>query len=391
MAMNTFKQIALTASVMLFAVLAQAQTFTVLHDFNGQSDGSYPNAAPIVDGAGNVYGTTEEGGASGWGTVYEVDSSGTETIVFSFNGQDGGVPLASFLRDANGNLYSTTSEGGPGTGGNNRGSGVIFELSSSGNFSVLHDFNSDTDGCCSWSNLVKDKAGNFYGTALDGAYGDGTVFKLSNNGILTVLHSFAGGTKDGDNPNAGVTLDDEGNLYGTASGGGASNYGIVFKISKAGKYSILHNFSGWKTDGCDPEGGLVIDGDKNLYGTTNACGSSGIGRGDGAVFKIDARGNETLLHSFLGSDGSGPSGNLFRDQDGNLFGTTQYGGSPGGGTVYELSKEGQLTVLHNFAGGDDGSTPWGGVTGDAAGNIYGTSTEGGIGNGDGSVWEITPQ
>ncbi|PYT52595.1 MAG: hypothetical protein DMG43_11255, partial [Acidobacteria bacterium] len=268
------------------ATLAQAQapTFTVLYSFMGSPDGNGPYlAALILDKAGNLYGTTNAGGTGtcslgrigpspGCGTVFKLDTAGNETVLHSFTGSDGSGPAASLIMDTAGNLYGTTSSGG--------------------SASV------------------------------------GTVFKIDTSGNQTVLHSFAG--SDGSGPDAGLIMDNAGNLYGTTSSGGSASVGTVFKIDTSGNETVLYNFKGG-TDGARPEAGLIMDQAGNLYGTTLAGGTgtcSYLSSGCGTIFKLDTSGNETVLHSFTGSpgDGANPFAALILDGAGNLYGTTLAGG-----------------------------------------------------------------
>jgi uncharacterized repeat protein (TIGR03803 family) len=370
---------------MIATLPAQAQTLTVLHNFGGApSDGGNPYAGVVLDNEGNIYGDTQMGGASNYGAVFKLDTNGTETLLHSFTGSDGKYPYPTLLRDVQGNLYGTTYSGGP----VNPYSGTVFKVDTSGTLTVLHNFGGAPDGTQPFAGVIEDRAGNLYGTtSAGGTIGYGAVFKLSKDDKLTVLHSFTG--PDGTYPTATLVLDDKGNLYGTAQGGGSSYYGTVFKVSKKGKFTVLHNFSGWKTDGCYPIGGLVIDGGANLYGMTSQCGSSGYGGGDGVVFRVDARGRETVLYSFTGgADGAIPYARLLQDGAGNLFGTTAFGGAYRCGNVFELSKDGKLTVLHSFSG-SDGFDPFSDVARDAAGNLYGTTFYGQYPYW-GTVWRLTP-
>jgi uncharacterized repeat protein (TIGR03803 family) len=198
----------------------------VLYSFTGGSDGGYPLAGVIRDSKGNLYGTTNGGGASYAGVVFKVDTSGNETVLYSFTGgSDGGYPLAGVIRDSKGNLYGTTNGGGA------SGAGVVFKVDTFGNETVLYSFTGGSDGGYPlWVVLVRDSAGNLYGTTNGGgASGAGVVFKVNAAGNETVLHSFTGGA-DGGNPYAGVILGPEGNLYGTTAFGGETNAGVVFEI-----------------------------------------------------------------------------------------------------------------------------------------------------------------
>jgi len=183
-----------------------------------------------------------------------------------------------------------------------------------------------------------------------------------------------------------LLMDAKGNLYGVTAQGGASNKGVVFKLSKNGRLTVLHSFVGGKADGCYPYGTPAMDAKGNLYGTTYMCGTANAG----VVWKVGAKGTENVLHNFAGgsSDGAYPYAGVIMDAKGNFYGDTAYGGSSGDGTVYELNKKGKLTLLHSFAG-SDGESPIGGLIRDAKGNLYGTAYEGGS-DLYGTVWKLTP-
>jgi len=371
--------VALTIAVMLlFGVVtthsAQAQTFKTLYNFTGSSDGGYPYASLIGDSAGNLYGTTAIGGTSGNGTVYKLSKSGKETVLYSFTGgSDGGTPLFGLTRDTAGNIYGTTELGG------DSGVGTVFELSKSGKETVLHSFTGGTDGCYPVGGLLRDTSGNWYGTAEEcGASGVGTLFKISKNGTFTVLSGF-GGAPDGAYPAFTTPLIDKaGNLWGVTEEGGVYNSGTVYELSKSGKMNVIYSFQGGTTDGCDVFGTPIMDKRGNLYGTANACGPSHVG----IVWKVSKKGKETILHSFAAgqSDGSEPIGGVITDSKGNLYGTTYQGGSANLGTAYRLSKNGTITLLHTFTG-SDGDYLYSGLIRDSAGSLYGTTLYGGTGNG----------
>ena len=223
--------LALAMSV-IAAQSAQAQTFTVLHNFTGQSDGAWPEASVIGDADGNLYGTTVIGGTSGsWGTVFKVDTSGTESLLYSFTGgADGGNPYCKLVRDVKGNLYGTTQVAGT------SGEGTVYKLNG-GTDIVLHSF-TGSDGENSYlASLLRDAKGNLYGVTYEGGTsGDGTVYKLSKSGVLTVLHNFSG--LDGNDP-YGLFRDAKGTLYGTTVFGGSgtctyfefSGCGTVWKLT----------------------------------------------------------------------------------------------------------------------------------------------------------------
>jgi len=381
---------ALAVAVMLvFGVAAshpaQAVTFKTLYDFTGASDGGYPYTSLIRDSTGNLYGTTYTGGASGNGTVFKLSKTSKETVVYSFTGgADGGSPLVGVIRDAAGNLYGTTELGG------SIGVGTVYKVSKGGKETVLYSFTGGTDGCYPVGGLLRDSAGNLYGTAEEcGPFGVGTIFKLSKSGTFTLLYGF-GGAPDGAYPAFTTLLRDKtGTIYGVTEEGGVDNSGTVYELHKNGKVKVLYSFTGG-TDGCDIFGNPIMDKAGNFYGTANACGSGHVG----IVWKVSRTGKETILHTFQGgsSDGAEPVGGVLLDAKGNLYGTTYQGGSANLGTVYELSKKGTLTLLHTFSG-PDGDYLYSGVIQDSTGSLYGTSLYGGSGqgcrNGCGTVWKIT--
>jgi uncharacterized repeat protein (TIGR03803 family) len=383
---------------------------TVLHTFTRGLVGDQPDLAGVVlDEFGNLYGTTAFGGAGGVGTVYKLDPRGNASVVYGFPGvDDGQYPYNNgVIFGSDGQLYGTTDYGG------SNGHGVVYRLDEKGDEKVLYTFDLLTANGFGQptAGVTRDSAGNLYGTTFIGqadmGYGYGVVYKVDTAGRATVLHNFTNGA-DGGNPYGGVILDSKGNLYGTASGGGTSGAGAVFKIDTFGNETVLYSFTGG-ADGAVPLGGLIRDLAGNLYGTTNGGGTSGAG----AVFKIDTFGNETVLYSFTGgADGGykidtfgnetvlysftgGADGGfplwvtLARDADGNLYGTTAGGGTAGDGVVFKVNTAGQETVLYSFTGGTDGGTPFVGVILGPEGKLYGTTISGGQTNA-GVVFEIKP-
>jgi uncharacterized repeat protein (TIGR03803 family) len=378
-----FLSLFLTLTIAAVSRSGQAQTLKVLYSFAGQPDGAAPHAGLVRDKAGNFYGTTLYGGAFNFGTVFEVNSSGTETILYSFTGSpgDGAYPYAGLIRDAAGNFYGTTSYGGASN------HGTVFKLTPSGTETVLHSFNGKSDGAVPYGGLIRDKAGNLYGTTyFSGTYGYGTLFKVTRNGTATVLHRFAGGAKDGALPNyTGLLMDKSGNVYGVTMEGGTSNLGVVYKFNKRNGLVVLHSFAGGVNDGCYPFGTLIQDATGTLYGTTDSCGSLE----NGTVWQITSSGKETVLHHFTGNDGSSPLVGVIRDDLGNLYGTTEYGGDSNVGTLYQLGSNGSLTVLRSFYYNTDGGYLVGDLIRDVQNNIYGTALDYGP-KGHGSVWQWSP-
>jgi uncharacterized repeat protein (TIGR03803 family) len=357
---------------------AQAKSFSVLYAFKRGTDAANPLAGLIQDAAGNFYGTTYGGGDSGLGAVFMVDPAGKETVLYSFTaGADGQFPRAALVRDAAGNLYGTTSYGGA----SNRG--TVFKLDATGRETVLYSFTGGADGANPYAALILGGGGNLYGTTSGGGpSGGGTVFKLDAARQETVLYGFTGGA-DGGSPLAGLIPGPAGKFYGTTYAGGASGYGTVFQLDPAGKETVLYSFAAG-SDGSGPKAGLIRDTAGNLYGTTYGGGVPGYG----TVFKVDTIGKETVLYSFTGgADGTQPEAGLIRDTFGSLFGTTSGGGAPGAGTVFKLDTTGTETVLYRFQG-PAGIVPRAGLIRDAAGSLYGTTSTGGVAHG--TVFKLSP-
>ena len=375
--------LAFAGLLILFATQpAPAQTLKALYSFTGGSDGGDPFPAVIRDAAGNLYGTTDYAGTSFAGVVFKVSKTGTETVLYSFTGgADGQYPYAPLVRDAAGNLYGTTQYGGTSS------IGVVFKLSAAGTETVLHSFTGGTDGALPYGGLFRDAAGNLYGTTESGGTANlGVVFKISKTGKETVLHSFTGAANDGSEPaSAGFYMDAKGNLYSVTSHGGTSGEGVLYKLSPKGKLTVLHSFTAGTTDGCYPYGTPAVDTRGNMYGGTGGCGTSNLG----VVWKVSKNGTETILHNFSGaSDGQSPLAGVIVDAAGNIYGTTNTGGASGFGTAFEVHKNGKFTLLHDFTGGTDGKYLYGGLILDPKGRIYGTTINGGTG-GYGTVWRIT--
>jgi uncharacterized repeat protein (TIGR03803 family) len=390
----------LLTTLLISPVSAWAQTFTVLHKFDGQLGGIQPPGGVVVDAQGNLYGVTEFGGAFDWGIVFKLDPSGRETVLHTFSGGDGLLPSAPLIQGPNGVLYGTTFDGGTPEGGAcEHGCGTVFSIDMTGKHKVLHAFKGETKGANPDTRLVLDPDGNLYGGTFSGGNMScdqwcGVLFKLDTAGKLTVLYSFTGGT-DGSIPR-GLARDSVGNLYGTTYSGGASRNGTVFKLDTTGKLTILYSFvDGF--DGGDPNGLSFRDSAGNLYGTTNGVFER---PSVGVAFKLDTANRLTVLHSFTGgTDGDLPN-TLVPDKAGNLYGTTFEGGTGSGcypqgcGVIFKLDSHGDETILHNFTG-PDGETP-NGLTIDGAGNLYGTTSGGGKGGGScsdygcGTVFKLTP-
>jgi uncharacterized repeat protein (TIGR03803 family) len=383
----------------------QAQTVEIVHTFDvAAGQGSLPYSGLIEDAAGNFYGTTFDGGTHNLGTVYRLspNSSGgfTETILYSFKGgsTDGADPHASLFRDSAGNLYGTTVTGGivasscteGATFSNPVGCGIIFKLTptSTGSWTetVLHRF-SGTDGGNSFTGLIRDRAGNFYGATIGGgSHALGIVFKLSLTSTgwkETVLHNFSGGT-DGAFPFiqcATLAMDLSGNLYGSTYNGGAANAGTVFKLSPPTTTTtttwtekILYTFKGG-SDGSEPFTGVILDKSGNVYGTATFGGTGG--NNGGIVFELMAVSDyaKTVLHNFnrLTDPAEDFPNGLTFDASGNLWGMTEY-------ALFKLSPGTSgwtETFVFNWGQTPGWSTAFTPLIIDSHGVIWGTDTWGG--------------
>jgi uncharacterized repeat protein (TIGR03803 family) len=399
---------------------ASAQQLKVLGSFNNKN-GTNPYAGLVSDAAGNLYGTTCCGGTHNYGTVFElspkVGGGWIEKILHSFNdnGKDGYAPGGNLIFDSAGNLYGTAS-GGTGLCKEETyviGCGMVFELMPQPNGSwkekVLHNFfNRGEQGLDPTGGLVFDSAGNLYGTTTYSGVpdGGGTVYELSptagGDWTFAVLYYFATG-----NPAGSLILDAQGNLYGTANYAGTYLYGMAYELSPSAggtwTETVLHSFDQNQagTDGACPCSSLIFDSAGNLFGTTVRGGINDTG--DGTVFELSPAGGswtETIIHNFdCHTDGCAPNAGLVFDAAGNLHGTTTNGGAGscpygnGCGTVFELSPQSggswTETALHSFGAGAYGAIPFSNLILDAAGDLYGTTSKGGTSQ-YGTVFEITP-
>jgi uncharacterized repeat protein (TIGR03803 family) len=405
-AASAARALAITFTLALLATpLALGQTFAVLYTFKGAPDGANPRAGLIQDLNGTLYGTTAGGGVtncqfSGCGVAFKLDTKGKETVLHRFKkGPLGGgtSPTGKLVRDAKGNLYGSAAEGGYSCN-NLPGCGAVFELDKKGKETVLFYFKDSSTGA-NPGGLIRDSAGNLYSDASGGlCKGEcGLVFELSETGSYTVLHYFKG-EPDGAGPAGGLAPGPAGTLYGTTEEGGLG-YGTVFKVNQNQKETVLYQFAGG-ADGAFPFTGVARDSAGNLYGTTEAGGGTGCGgSGCGTVFELDKTGKETVLYAFTGgTDGGFPLGGLVRDGVGNLYGTTYVGGNAtectgGCGVVFKLDTTGVETVLHSFTGGADGANPATPLLLNSSGILYGTTLQGGTGcgtSGCGVVFKLTP-
>jgi uncharacterized repeat protein (TIGR03803 family) len=354
---------------------AGAWSETVLYNFQGGADGDEVVGSLIFDKKGNLYGTTALGGGGsctyGCGTVFELSppakkgGAWTKSIIYLFQGAsaDGSYPEAAMVFDRDGNLYGTTSQGGgPNCGG--YGCGTVFELKpphqqgETWTETVLHTFvgPSSTDGYGPSCNLVFDATGNLYGTTgFGGTYNNGAVFEMNPPAAKgdpwaeSVIYSFIG-QPDGASPSAGLVAGQNGSFYGSATGWGPKDYGTIFQLTPPAQAgdpwteTVLHAFT-LQADGGNPGGGVILDTEGNLYGTTAVGGNyscnAGFNDGCGVVFKLappakqGGAWKQTVLHSFTGGeDGIQPESGLLIGRFGLLYGTTEMGGASGAGTVF---------------------------------------------------------
>jgi len=371
---------ALATAIFVTEASAVSVKETVLYDFGCGSDACGPVGTLVRDGAGNLYGVSNEGGnpscgyGSGCGAVFELSPNGTggwiEKVLYAFNGgSDGAFPYAGVILDATGNLYGTTTGGGSTQCGFGGGCGTVYKLSQSGGLwteTVLHSFIGGSDGAFPQAALVFDKAGDLYGTASAGGsetcggYGCGVVFELtptSGGWTENVLYSFIYPVWQ---PTSGLVFDYLGDLYGTTLNSVYGEWGAVFRL--------IPSTSGWTEEtiwsftqgsyGCFPNG-VIVHG-RALYGTTAGCGENNVG----TAFELTpAIGNWNLhlIHAFTGgNDGGEPSAALTGSQT-YLYGATSFGGYYQKGAVFALvpAENGDWTetVLYNFTGGSDGSNP----------------------------------
>jgi uncharacterized repeat protein (TIGR03803 family) len=408
-----------------------AVVFTSLYSFTGTNDGASPNG--LVQGSdGYFYGTTSGGGEYtnqyscwGQGTVFKISTNGAFTSLYSFgsvqdtNGVplDGAFPQAGLVQGSDGYFYGTTSGGGA------QGWGTVFKISANGVLTTLYAFGAITnasgwllDGAFPQAGLVQGSDGNLYGTTFDGGAGtslgypaNGTLFKISTNGALTTFYLFTGGN-DGASP-TGLVQGSDGYFYGTTAHGGTTHYnpmsggpsyGTVFKISTTGALTTLYAFGdstnawgGLLLKGTNPNG-LVQGSDGNFYGTTQGTIWVPNFGGFGTVFKISTTGAFTSLYSFgsvqdtngVPLDGADPSGALVQGSDGNLYGTTSNYGIGGSGTVFKISANGALTTLYSFTGGAPYVGSYAALVQGRDGSFYGTTECGGTTNLNLQTWGL---
>ena len=402
-ALIRFKNLAPLFVIAMSLVAATATTTDVIFSFE-EDAGEYADTDLETDNVGNIYGTTVLGGDHGGGTVFQLSPTPggwVHTVLYSFTGgADGGEPYKGVTIDQRGNLYGTAVTGG--SGSCEGGCGVVYKLTNSGGRwtqRVIHAFTGGDDGSGPGARVTVDRSGNVYGmTPTGGTNGLGTIYKLhpdAGTWDFQVIHTFTGGA-DGSSGSAGRMLLRHGRLYGAATTGGTYGSGVVFELTPTAvgewDFRTLYSFHG-QPDGSFPYGALLPAASGKFYGTTYYGGQNGIG----AVYELTPRSTgewrERVIHSFQnGNDGNSPISNLVSDAAGNLYGTTSEGGL-GSGVIFKLTPGGggQWTesIVHAFAGPPDGGFSYNGMVVDSFGNFYGATVHGGDGD-DGCVYQFTP-
>lgn len=371
-------------------------TETVIYSFTGGDDGADPTTALTEGTDGYLYGTTSAAGANGsGGTVFKITTAGVLTVLHSFmNGTftDGSGP-SGVIQGTDGSFYGVTTHGGA------TGNGTVFKITPTGTEAVLYSFvNGLGDGFNPSGNLIQASNGSFYGTAPSGgAYGNGVIFEITPSGQESVLYSFDASANDGYSPGSGVIQASDGNLYGTTPGYGPDvnkSFGAVFKVTLSGQETLVYTFQGQTaSDGQLPEAGLIQGGDGDFYGTTSE-GGTGL---SGTVFKLTPAGVETVLSNFNAGgstsvNGYSPVASLIQASDGNLYGSNNLGGAHNNdGTVFQITPQGVTTLVYAFgANSNDGSDTQANLIQASDGNFYGTTRGGGT-YGYGTIFRITPQ
>ena len=351
-----------------------------LSTFTSAADGQTPASTPILGLDGNLYGTTYAGGSNGTGTLYKVTPAGVRTVLHAFGGgTDGSTVLGGLVQAADGTLYGTTSNGGSAT------NGTVFKATTAGVVTVIHSFTGGAGGAVPYAGVSIGQDGNLYGTtAFGGSYNKGTVFRVTPSGERTVLHEF-GGPGDGQSPKAEPIQGADGKLYGVAGAGGVNGNGMIYTLGLDGTYAAVYSFAA-TGDGRGPTGRLLPLADGSFYGTTYYGGS----RDAGTIFKLSATGAVSVLHSFgAAGDGQNPYAGLILGRDGQLYGTSNGGGSKASGTVFRYPLGGAESVVYSFSGAGDGRFPTAGLVQASNGALYGACQYGGDGD-RGVVFELLP-
>ena len=399
--MKSRRILVVCAAIALLGTAAwAANTTKLIYSFAGGVDGEYTDTELVMDSAGNLYGTSVQGGTYASGTVFQVTAAGVHTVLYNFTGgADGGEPYKGVTLDAQGNLYGTAVTGGGGSC--EGGCGVVFKLTNSGGVwtqTVVHAF-TGADGSGPGSPVSIDKHGNVFGTTpTGGKFGMGVIYALQPVGgkwKFRVVHAFTGGADGGGGSAGRLLIDDIGNLFGVCTVGGVNGLGTVYEVSLVNgqvKFSTLYAFQN-PPDGALPYSGLAFDRVGNLYGTTYYAGANGFG----TVYKLTrANGTwtEKVLYSFKGgTDGGNPISGLVADTSGSVYGTTSADGATCGcGTIFKMTRGASgwtERAVYRFPGSPSAGTSYNGMVTDGAGHFYGATVNGGTAD-EGAIYEFIP-
>ena len=364
------------AVLLATAAIGHAQTVSTIYNFNGtKASGEVPWYVTLVQGTdGNLYGTTYGGGNSHMGTVFSVSTTGTETLLYSFKGgtSDGANPTGGLTLGTDGNFYGTTQQGGTGA------VGVVFQMTPAGVITILHNFNSAVDGAFPWGPPTLASDGNFYGTTSGGGLkGNGIVYKITSSGTFTIVHKF--NISDGFAPIAPPTQGTDGYLYVPVSEGGSSYCGTIVKMATGGAVQGIYSFP-CGGGGSFPIGPLVQASDGNFYSTTQDGGTNG----EGTIYQLTPTLTVNILHSFGTSfgDGTFPAAGLLLATDGNYYGATSDGGTYGDGILFNTTLSGTYTDLYSFNNSANLTqmSPLAPPVQDSNGLLYGVTEFGGTSN-----------
>jgi len=362
------------------AIPAQAETPTDVYNFKGGTadvSGPQPFGYMVQGRDGNLYSVAPNGGANGNGGVFRVMPSGAETVIYSFTSSEGPGCQPGLTLGNDGNFYGVCY--------GNPADGILYKVTPTGTFTLLHAFTGGADGGQPEGPPIQASDGNFYGsTSIGGAQGQGTVYKLILGGTLTTLYSFTGGT-DGSVPSGPFVQGTDGYLYGSTQLGGAHSAGTIFKITTAGKLTVLHAFD--NTDGYRPTAAMIQGTDGNFYGTTYQGGANN----DGVVFRMTTSGALRVLHSFLAAtDGQNPEVAMVQATDGNFYGVANPNSGGGVTSLYKVTLKGVFSTLYLFDG-TIGTHPAAPLLQNTDGLLYGDTTTGtgtGQSNGIFYSWNI---
>lgn len=372
-----------TAALLCAAALAQAQTVTTIYNFAGNGiSGATPWYVTLVQGTnGNLYGTTYNGGKNLFGTVFNVTTSGSEKLLYTFKGgtTDGANPTGGLTLGTDGNFYGTTQQGGT------KGGGTVFKITPTGALTILHNFNTFIDGAFPWGAPILASDGNFYGTTSGGGInGHGIVYKITSSGTLTEVYKFD--VTHGFSPIAPPTQGTDGFLYIPVSEGGTSYCGTILKISTSGVINNTYDFP-CGSGGSFPIGPLVQASNGNFYSTTQDGGTNG----EGTIYQVTPGLAVTVLHSFGATfgDGTFPGAGLLLATDGNYYGSTSDGGANGDGTLFNITTSGTYTGLYSFNNTANltQTSPLAPPVQATNGILYGVTEFGGASN-DGTVYSL---